>query len=810
LYYVMPYIEGESLRDRLNRETQLPVEDAVRIASQVAAALEHAHSHNVIHRDIKPENILLSAGEAVVADFGIARAVSAAGGEQLTETGMAVGTPAYMSPEQATAEDVDGRTDIYSLGCVLYEMLGGDPPYTGPTPKVVLARKLTDPVPSLKALRRVVSDELESVVVKALNRDPVDRFPSAAAFADGLKTPSSIPAVRTELTRTRGQLVAYAAVVAVVLLGVVWLLPKVLGPAPAEAVAELPRLVVLPFENLGAPEDEYFADGIMDEITARLAGLDSLSVISRQSAIQYKNTDKTPQQIGEELDVGFLLEGTIRWQHSPDGSSRVRVTPQLIRVADDIHLWAEIYDQPLTEVFAVQSEIAEQVVDAMGVALGGEKREPLVEQLTENLVAYEHYLRGNAAFNEGFPLGPAIERAVEQYEIVVQLDPGFALAYAKLSLAHFGMFQRQRLPTLDRLALAEETALEALRLDPDLPEGHAALGVYHYACCRDYDRAHAELELALAQRPNDAFLLSLSAMPYKRSGNLERAAALCGLASDLNPMAWSPATEANIVYSALRNYDRAERYQERYAALAELAPGSVGVSGYRGRAVLAFKRDGDGDAAREFLEQAQQRFGDDYWRLVVDVGARSPPLARVLCAQDTAACHQALKQISDPLYGSAGFWFYLTMAGLYDVAEDENLSRSYYDSAATAVARWRDVVPLTGPGAEFREQSVTYVSEGALAVIAAGFGDAATATRHLELRLEVQPRVTDRFMVMVNDDWTAQAYVMTGEHEAALEELEFRLSTPSILSVPQLRVDPLYEPLRYDPRFQALLERYGN
>jgi serine/threonine-protein kinase len=808
----MPYIEGESLRDRLNRETQLPVEDAVRVASQAAAALEHAHSHNVIHRDIKPENILLSAGEAVVADFGIARAVSAAGGEQLTETGMAVGTPAYMSPEHATAEDVDGRTDIYSLGCVLYEMLGGDPPYTGPTPKVVLARKLTDPVPSLKALRHVVSDELESVVVKALHRDPVDRFASAAASADGLKTPASIPAVRTELTRTRGQHVAFAAVVAVVLLGVVWLLPRLLPSAAADA--RLPRLVVLPFENLGAPEDEYFAAGILDEITARLAGLDSLSVISRQSAIQYENTDKTPQQIGEELDIDYLLEGTIRWQRSADGSSRVRITPQLIRVADDIHLWAEIYERPLTEVFAVQSDIAARMVSAMGIALGGDERELLAEQPTENMEAWEHYLRGNFAFNDGFPLGPAISRAVEEYEIVVQLDPDFALAYAKLSLAHFGVFRRGEDGrggdgTADRLALVEETALEALRLNPDLPEGHAALGVYHYACCRDYASAHAELDLALAQRPNDAFLLTLSAIPYKRSGNLERAAALFGRASDLNPMAWSPANEASRAYKALRNYHEAERYQERYAALAELAPSSAGASGYRERAILKFKRDGHGDAVREILEQAQQRFGGDYWRLAVDVGTSSPPLARVLCAQDTAACHQALKRISEPLYGSAGIWFYLTMAGLYDVAADENLSRGYYDSAATAVARWREVVPLTGPGAESREQSFTYVSEGALAVIAAGFGDAAAATRHLELRLEVQPRMTDRWEVMTNDDWTAQTYVMIGEHEAALEELEFRLSTPSMFSVAQLRVDPLYDPLRDDPRFQALLERYG-
>jgi serine/threonine-protein kinase len=267
LFYVMPYVEGESLRDRLNREKQLRIEDALKIACEVADALGSAHRHNVIHRDIKPENVLLQEGHAVVADFGVARAINAAGGAQLTETGIVVGTPAYMSPEQALGEvQLDGRSDIYSLGCVLYEMLGGEPPYTGPTPQAVIAKKLSEPTPRISVLRELVPQSVESALDKALAKTPADRFDTPAELVDALSPALAVPVGPSHV----GHRKAIARMVS-----------RGTGTVPPP----IERLAVLPLANLtGDPEQAYFVDGMHRALIAELAQIGALTVISRQSS----------------------------------------------------------------------------------------------------------------------------------------------------------------------------------------------------------------------------------------------------------------------------------------------------------------------------------------------------------------------------------------------------------------------------------------------------------------------------------------------------------------------------------------------
>ncbi|NIM50397.1 MAG: protein kinase, partial [Gemmatimonadales bacterium] len=311
LFYVMPYVEGESLADRLDREKQLPLEDALRITAEVADALGFAHSHNVLHRDIKPENILFEGGHAVVADFGLARAITAAGGERLTETGIAVGTPEYMSPEQVSAErEIDGRSDLYSLACVVYEMLAGEPPFTGPTTESVARQHLTAEPRSVATLRTAVPEEVSQALMKALAKAPADRFLTAEQFMEAVATPSTTPSAepKTVERRLRGVLVGALAVVAVVVATaiVLWLRSTPAAPPGAER----PRIAVLPFENLGSPEDEYFADGITEEITSRLVDVSGLHVVSRTSTVGYKNHGKPLRQVGEELKVDYVLEGT--------------------------------------------------------------------------------------------------------------------------------------------------------------------------------------------------------------------------------------------------------------------------------------------------------------------------------------------------------------------------------------------------------------------------------------------------------------------------------------------------------------------
>ena len=311
LFYVMPYVDGESLRDGLNRERQLPLDHVVNIARQVGGALDYAHRSEVVHRDIKPENIMLQDGVALVADFGIGKALSAAADTgALTRTGTAVGTPAYMSPEQASGEtEVDGRSDIYSLACVIYEMLGGEPPFTGPTVQAVITKRLVDTAPHVRALRDV-PEPMDEAICKALARERVDRFSTAAMFAEALAAGalstvhiSPVPEARTEL------------------------------------VTDAKSIAVVPFVNLSAdPENEYFSDGMTEEIINAIAKVEGLQVASRTSTFALKGKELEISEIGRKLRVGSLLEGSVR-----KAGNRIRISAQLINVANGYHLWSESF-----------------------------------------------------------------------------------------------------------------------------------------------------------------------------------------------------------------------------------------------------------------------------------------------------------------------------------------------------------------------------------------------------------------------------------------------------------------------------------
>jgi serine/threonine-protein kinase len=329
LYYVIPYVEGESLRERLDRERQLPLDDALQIAREVADALGYAHRHNILHRDIKPGNILLSGGHALVTDFGIARAITATGGGQLTEVGALVGTPAYMSPEQVDGSPyIDGRADIYSLGCVLFEMLVGERPFKGSSLTAVIANRLSSPAPSPRVFRQLVPEAVDASVRKAMAELPADRFATAAQFADALGT----------ATRPSGP-----ALVAV----------------PDRSIA------VLPFKNQSSdPESEYFSDGIAEEIINALAQLPGLHVAARTSSFAFKGKGADVAEVGAKLKVATVLDGSVR-----KAGNRVRITAQLVNVSDGYHLWSERYDSELDDVFAIQDHIARAISQRFEVML---------------------------------------------------------------------------------------------------------------------------------------------------------------------------------------------------------------------------------------------------------------------------------------------------------------------------------------------------------------------------------------------------------------------------------------------------------
>src|SRR5262252_11206619 len=369
LWYTMPFVQGESLRDRMDREGQLPIRDAMRIARESALALDYAHRQGVVHRDIKPENILLSDGQAIVADFGIARAVADEHG--LTQTGMAVGTPGYMSPEQATGErTLDARTDIYALGCVLYEMIAGEQPITGPNAQAIIARKMTETPRSLTTVRNTVPPALSQLVDTMVARSAADRPESAKAVATTLEeiTASGATGATGAVTAARPAVgsrtlwIGIAAAVVVLAGGAfAW---KRMHAVPDGGY----RIAVLPFENDGAPDQDYFAEGMTDEVRSRLSSVPGLQVTARASTRQYKKTTKDPSDIGRELSVDYLLTGTVRWSKG-NGPDRVRVTPELVQVSNSRSKWSKSLDTTMSDVFAVQSAIASQVVQSLDVTL---------------------------------------------------------------------------------------------------------------------------------------------------------------------------------------------------------------------------------------------------------------------------------------------------------------------------------------------------------------------------------------------------------------------------------------------------------
>jgi serine/threonine-protein kinase len=523
VYYVMPYLEGETLRDRLVRQRQLPIREAVRIVQEVADGLGYAHSLGVVHRDIKPENILFMGGHAVVADFGVATAVGAAGGTRLTESGLSVGTPVYMSPEQALGQaDIDGRSDTYSLGCVLYEMLTGDPPFDAPNPQAVLAKKLSEPVPRLASLREAVSPALEEAVLRALSRVPADRFAtpvefaSAAANGGGSDTPVdpsagrvSRPGVRDDAGPrvTRAVLLLLGLLLPVAVVGTVWLrrVGEYGSPArqSAGAVQEEARqsatIAVLPFENLGPADDEYFAAGMTDEITSRLGAVSGLGVVARRAAQRYARTDMTMREIGQELAIDYLLVGSVRWAGSSGRSRNVRITLELLRARDERQLWSTTYDRVIDDIFEVQSDIAGQVIERLGVTLLERERGRLTARPTENHEAYTLYLKGRYFWNKRTEEN--IQTALEYFQQAVNLDPGYSLAWVGIADTWIFRGWYSRLAPRETFPKAKSAARRALEFDSTLAEAHASMAHIHFEFDHDWDAAEREYRRAIELDP---------------------------------------------------------------------------------------------------------------------------------------------------------------------------------------------------------------------------------------------------------------------------------------------------------------------
>ena len=495
LYYVMPLVEGESLRQRMDRDKAMPVDAALTIAREVADALGYAHAHDVIHRDVKPENIMLANGHALVADFGIARALRAASDERLTQAGLAIGTPTYMSPEQAGGEpDVDGRSDLYSLGCMLFEMLAGEPPFKGSSAAAILMQRFTQQPPRLSTRRAGVPGHIEAAIQRAMARERTDRFENVTAFAGALQAPALGEPARTDKS-----------------------------------------IAVLPFQNMSSePEDEFFSDGITEEIINALTQLEGLRVAARTSSFAFKGTQEDLRAIAERLGVTTILEGSVR-----KSGRRLRVTAQLITAADGYHLWSERYDRELTDVFAIQDEIASAIAAKLRVTLSAASGGQMVRPGTGHLEAYELLLKGRVLQTRR---GSAIGAALECFEKAVALDPDFAEAQAWLADSYRLLAVYGHRAASDVMPRAKAAAERAVALDPELAEAHATLALVALLYDRDFPRAEAAWKQALDLNPAHVRARSERAIWWYATvgGDPETAVAEARLATENDPLnAWA-------------------------------------------------------------------------------------------------------------------------------------------------------------------------------------------------------------------------------------------------------------------------------
>ncbi|HEU5039674.1 MAG TPA: protein kinase [Gemmatimonadales bacterium] len=795
LWFTMPYVEGESLRERLRRERQLPVEDALRIAREAAQALQYAHEQGVIHRDIKPENLLLTRdGNTLVADFGIARALGGSSDDRLTETGLVVGTPAYMSPEQAAGDrTLDARTDVYALGSVLYEMLAGEPPFTGVSTQALMVKRLTEPAPSVRAVRPNIPEATDQAIRKALAPVPADRFATAAEFGRALApAATTVAAASAPAARSTGQTAAARPASrphrhrSVALLGLGFLLGLGVlfgwlrrhGDASGGAEG-VKRLAVLPFDNLGSAEDEYFADGVTDEIRAKLAGVQGLQVTASRSAAEYKKSGKDLATIARELGVDYLLVGKVRWEKGEPGKSRVRVSPELIQVSTGSTRWEQPFEASLTDVFKVQSDVAGQVARALDVELGAPQREALAERPTANAAAYDAYLKGQAASRDlgtGDPL--ELQKAIGYYEQAVAIDSAFAQAWAALSRAN-SLLYFNGTPTQERAVRAREAAERALRLSPNHSRGHLALGDYYSAVPPlDYERALREYEAGLRLTPNDIDLLASSALAEISTGRWEVALEHLAQAQTLDPRSLLVARRLAYTYLRLRRFPEAIAASDRALGLdsanAQLLENKV----------MAYLGQGDLESARRIVRGATgtipptdiatyfANYYDLYWVLpaeLQDLLLRLTPSA----FDDRASWAIVLAQVSR--------------------ARGDPRARLYADSARIAFEERLRGAP---------DDAQSHVVHGlALAYL----GRKAEAIAEGEKGLALLPIESDSYSGPYVQHQLVRIYLLVGEPEKALDRLEPLLRIPYYLSPGWLRIDPTFDSLRKHPRFQRLV-----
>ena len=803
LFYVMPFVEGETLRSRLDREKQFSFDETVAIVRSVASALDYAHAHGVIHRDIKPENILLEHGQAVLADFGIALAVANAGGERVTETGLSLGTPSYMSPEQASGDrELDARTDVYALGSVAYEMLAGDPPFSGKNVQAIIARILTEPPPSLQRARDTVPASIDAAIQKALAKVPADRFASAGAFAAALAAPSAAPVATPAVTpavtpvmapvvvsvagarasrRLRaGAVIAVAVLSAVVAGAVLW--PRFFGGSSI-------KIAVLPFENRGDSAQAYFADGMANEVRNKLTGIKGLEVIARSAMKEYRNTSKRPTEIGRELGVKYYLAGEVSFR-TQGRDTLVEVSPELVNASNASIKWQGTrIGGVLADVFNLQTRIAGEVADSLGMALGADERVALDTKPTTNLQAYQAFLQGERAWDWPSNTGDAgvARKAMPYYLKAVEFDPGFSIAWARLAFVYTTLAYTGDSPQSDS---AQRAAQRAIELKPNAADGHIAMAFYDRWVLHDHRKALDELRrIHDPSAANNEMLFRVRGPSEIQLGQLDVGIATLQHAQSLGPR--SPFFTRPL--AAWLTWVR--RHSEAVAvADVALSLDSTSDQMYNSKILMRLSA-GDTKGARGIFDVAQRKVGALKKGLVPNVPFS--PIISLTWFLDDAEGEQWLAARQSSLALAAGM---LPQDRLISIADfhrqhgDLVRARSYADSARQEL----ELALKTSTDSAF--------VRGRLGLMLAFLPDRKReAIDQGERAAAMMPIAKDEFEGVLLQQLLVRIYMMTGEPTKALDTLEPLLKFHSGYLTPAwLRIDPTFAPLKGNPRFDRL------
>ena len=796
-YFSMKFVEGGQL-DEVVRRAPISIRNAAELIAKVARTVHYAHEHGILHRDIKPGNVLLDVkGEPHLTDFGLARLVESE--STVTRTMEVMGTPSYMAPEQAVGNNaaVSSVTDVYGLGAVLYQLLTGHPPFAGGTSYETIKLLLDSEPRPPRLLNPKIDRDLSTICLKCLEKDPQRRYSSALALAEDLERWLKHEPIRARRTGpvTRGRkwvrrnptsavMGAFLLILVVAVGAMIWKSELVRRPVTT-------GIAVLPFENLSEQkENAAFADGVQDDILTKLAKIADLKVISRTSVMNYRGK-RNVRQIGDALRVSHVLEGSVR-----RSGARLHMNAQLIDTRTDTHVWAEQYDRDLNDLFAIQSEIAQKVAAHLQAKLSASEKASVEERPTQDLVAYDFYVRAVSLIDNAQTPSQAnfVNRseAVELLNKAVARDPNFFLAYCQLAFVHDLVYQQEIDHTPARLALAKSAIDSAFRLRSDSGEAHLALGWHLYWGYSEYARARAELALAQQSLPNNPRVYELAGLIDRREGRWAEATHDLERACEIDPRNIPYLITLATTYLWLHDYDQMARVIDRIIAVQpdRSRPRII-------RAGIEVDRRANTRPLRAAIEKA----------LANEPGSAEDPFVtgyrlnlalcdRALDAADSIAAALPLKHTLDAGFneGSRDFWLGV-------------IARLKGDAVAARAAFMRARADLEE---EIRVHPDDLGLLSRLGLIDAALGRKEEALREGRRALELVPIAQEAmFGSCPNEVCVTRSFVMicawAGERELALKQLEVVTKVPGGPSYGELRLDPMWDPLRGDPRFEKIV-----